>query len=282
MNSDENIQALIERWDQAMFPLDMGDDFLYFELRRKWKKEDGSFEEFFPAFAEHRRVLREQAASKAANPQPENTSEVKEQTDMKNTDESTAGNNMESDLHSHTEKQETLPAYLLNMLPDEDEFDDEPTTITDQITIRNDQAVEEVLEETHGRHAAEPIETLPEETTGDEPETHQCQACGSIQYPTDQFCRGCGKRITRNLPEENPYNSICPECHSLVRKEDRFCFRCGKPLWLQTVRKQVKGPDGPQQFCPNCGNPIRSSDKKCPWCGTKIKSSMKRRMKNKG
>lgn len=54
-----------------------------------------------------------------------------------------------------------------------------------------------------------------------------CPICGGKIMPEDNFCMGCGTKVSTM---EFPVQRQCPRCHATVEKDMRFCPSCGKPL----------------------------------------------------
>lgn len=54
-----------------------------------------------------------------------------------------------------------------------------------------------------------------------------CPICGGKIMPEDNFCMGCGTKVSTM---EFPVQRLCPRCHATVGEGMRFCPSCGKPL----------------------------------------------------
>lgn len=68
---------------------------------------------------------------------------------------------------------------------------------------------------------------LENQVSGARIQVQTCPICGGKIMPEDNFCMGCGTKVSTM---EFPVQRTCPRCHATVEEDMRFCPSCGKPL----------------------------------------------------
>ena len=58
-------------------------------------------------------------------------------------------------------------------------------------------------------------------------ETRACPTCGTEIQEGDNFCAGCGAKVSELFAAPGPAKIFCPNCGKELEPEMRFCIYCG-------------------------------------------------------
>lgn len=58
-------------------------------------------------------------------------------------------------------------------------------------------------------------------------ETRTCPTCGTEIQEGDNFCAGCGAKVSELFATPEPAKIFCPNCGKELEPEMRFCIYCG-------------------------------------------------------
>jgi len=110
-----------------------------------------------------------------------------------------------------------------------------------------------------------------------------CVQCGTLLYPNQKFCPGCGQKITETSPTSSVsppvYQPIqilatnfCVNCRAILNHVSEICNQCGqdnkeREIIRERILPEIKVLDS--NFCINCGATLEQGLIFCIQCGKK-------------
>jgi formylglycine-generating enzyme required for sulfatase activity len=101
-------------------------------------------------------------------------------------------------------------------------------------------------------------------------ELHTCPSCAVAVQPAWTFCKACGERLHRAVPE--PVSKACPDCGARLEPGARTCPRCNKQLAGEAANQNVQDSSDTMVIvtCPSCGDYVEAGTLYCKACGSAV------------